>query len=86
MCVCVCGGGGGGGGEGLMRGIKTPQQDFALTVKGGGGLSPSEGVFVGHYDMYVCNIFSLFMNVCVIIPDTGGTLILPRWLSGSCVQ
>ena len=32
--VFFCGGGGGGGG-GLMRGIKIPQQDFALKMQGG---------------------------------------------------
>ena len=44
---------GGGGEEGLMHGIKIPQQDFALKMpggayaRGGGG----GGVFVGHYSI-----------------------------------
>ena len=52
------GGGGGGGGGGLMRGIKIPQQYFALKMQGGGGgggggLCAREGVFAGHYGTVV---------------------------------
>ena len=36
--------------EGLMRGIKIPQQDFAL--KRQGGLCARGGVFVGHYGTF----------------------------------
>ena len=41
------------GGGGLMRGIKIPQQEFALKMQGrlmregGGG-----GIFAGHYGIY----------------------------------
>ena len=42
--VCVCRGGGGGG---LMREIKTPQQDFALKMQE--GLMHERSIFVGHY-------------------------------------
>ena len=39
----------------LMRGIKIPQQDFALKMPGGGGLCARGGVFAGHYSMlFVC--------------------------------
>ena len=31
-----------------MRGIKTPQQEFALKTRGGGG-GGGGGVFAGHY-------------------------------------
>ena len=40
-------------GGGLMRGIKIPQQDFALKMLGGlmreGGRGRGGGVFAGHY-------------------------------------
>ena len=39
------------GGGGLMRGIKIPQQEFALKMQGG------EGVFVGHYGIYTIRIY-----------------------------
>ena len=39
--------GGGGGGGGLMRGIKIPQQDFALKMQG--GLMRKGDIFAGHY-------------------------------------
>ena len=46
----LLGGEGGGGGGGLMRGIKIPQQDFALKRQGGGGgLMREGGVFAGHH-------------------------------------
>ena len=38
------------GGGGLMRGIKIPQQDFALKMLG--------GVFAGHYGTYVATFWS----------------------------
>ena len=36
-------------GGGVMRRIKTPQQDFAIKRRGGGGLMHEGGVFAGHY-------------------------------------
>ena len=35
-----------------MRGIKIPQQDFALKCRGG-GLCARGGVFAGHYGTYL---------------------------------
>ena len=32
-----------------MRGIKIPQQDFALKMLGGGAYARGGGVFAGHY-------------------------------------
>ena len=37
----------GGLGGGLMCRIKTPQQDYALKMQGGGG------IFAGHYDLFL---------------------------------
>ena len=42
-------GGGGWAIEGLLCGIKIPQQDFVLKMKGGRGLCTRGSVFVGHY-------------------------------------
>ena len=52
-----------------MRGIKIPQQDFALKIQGG-------GVFAGHYGAYmVCN-----KNVVCQRPTTANKLLeISHW-------
>ena len=45
-----------------MRGIKIPQQEFALKMQGelmreGGGGGGGGGVFAGHYGNCVCSSF-----------------------------
>ena len=49
-----------------MRGIKIPQQDFAL--KGRGGLCTRGGIFAGHYGTY---LVSLDTGSCLCLRNTG---------------
>ena len=50
---------------GLMRGIRIPQQDFALKTMGG------EGVFAGHYGNKIYRVnFLLFWSLVCLIPRT----------------
>ena len=48
-------------GRGLIRGIKIPQQEFALKIQGG-------GLFVGHYGIFVVRVLSIVCGcVCVCV-------------------
>ena len=46
-----------------MRGIKIPQQDFALKRRGGGG----GGLFAGHYGICIHKFSKILLKIFILL-------------------